>query len=134
AGEDRVGGGLVGDDLGVMRSSGERLAERLDDGRALRDRHRHAFLAAVAEVVVGLVHRADVLQRDVVVVVEVLDDVYEILRVRVFHAGLERTAARLAGRGEPRRRAVDEAGEYGHVRVAGRTEKHEARGVVGEFL
>ena len=117
-GEDRVGRRLVGDDLGVGRALRERLAECLHDERPLRDRNLHAFLPAVAEAVVGLVHRADVLQRDVVVVVEPGDDPGEVLPVGGFAAGFEVAAARLAVRRELRRRAVDEAGEDGHVRGA----------------
>jgi hypothetical protein len=46
----------------------------------LLDRNLHPLLATVAEAVVRLVHRAEVLERDVVAVVEALDDRDEIVR------------------------------------------------------
>ena len=86
----------------------------------LRDRDLHALLAAVAEAVVGLVHRADVLQRDVVDVVEPFDDRGEVVRVGGFAAGFQAAAARFPVRRELRRRTVDEAGQDRHARVVRR--------------
>ena len=131
--EDRVGGRFVGDDFRVRRAPRELGAERLHDSRSLLDRNAHPFLAAVGETVVGFVHRTDVLQRDVLAVVQPLDNAREILRVRGFAARFEVPAARLCVGCELRRRTVDETGENRNVGVICGGKECSSRDV-GRFL
>src|SRR5204863_4875916 len=98
-------------------------------GRSLLDRDLHPLLSTVAEAVVGLVHRAEVLERDVVAVVEALDERGEIPRVRGLAPQLETAAAGLAVRRELRRRAVDETGEDRHPLLLGGLQERPTRRV-----
>src|SRR5205814_9606913 len=121
------------DDPGVRRLRRERAAEGLDENSPLSNRNLHALLPTVTETVVGLVHRADVLQCDVLVVFQPLDDTGEVLRVRGLAARFEAAAARLPVCRELRGSAIDESGEEWHVRVVRGAHERQTAGI-GRFL